>query len=95
MDLSLMNFFRYTRPDCVGNDPADYRLFLLSSLRHIGRSPIFDGIEEHTFVSAKVRRNFLCDFLEYGSSMLCKKHATSPAKSVNFTSMGKFDTNHV
>ena len=53
---------RWAKKDCIGNDPIDYRLLLLGSLRCVGRSSTFDDTEEFTFVSNEVHRNFFQTF---------------------------------
>jgi hypothetical protein len=76
-------FSRWTKSDCVGNRPSDYRLLLLGTLRYLGRGLTFDDIEEYTFISGEVHRNFLYIFLDYGSTILYKKHITDPASNMD------------
>ena len=82
-------FARWTRNDCVGNKPTDYRLLLLGSLRYIGRALTFDDIEEYTFVSSEVHRNFFSLFLKYGSTVLYKKHVSDPASNMDTSLLEK------
>ena len=73
------HFLRWMKKDCIGNDPSDIRLLLLGTLRYMGRGLTFDDIEEYSFISAEVHRNFFEAFLEYGSSVLYKKYVIDPA----------------
>ena len=82
-------FHRWTQSDCVGNRPSDYRLLLLGTLRYIGRGLTFDDIEEYTFISGEVHRNFSSIFLIYGSTVLYKKHVTDPASNMNTSLLEK------
>ena len=82
-------FSRWTRPDCSGSKPTDYRLLLLGSLRYLARSLTFDDLEEYTFVSAEVHRVFFFAFIEYGSTILYKKHVTIPAHNMSYSSTTK------
>ena len=81
-------FSRWTKKDCTGNDPTDHRLLLLGSLRHVGRALTFDDIEECTFVSNEVHRVFFLHFLEYGRTILHKKHVIEPARKLKLSSIG-------
>ena len=79
-DIKEHEFFtRWTKKDCIGNEPSDLRLLLLGTLRYIGRALTFDDIEEYSFISAEVHRNFFESFLEYGNSVLYQKYVIDPA----------------
>ena len=88
MTLSIMLFSMWTRPDCIGNHPVDYRLLLLGSLQYIRRSLTFDNLEEYIFVAAKVHRNFFFAFVEYVSTILYKNDVTNLAQNMTSSSMG-------
>jgi len=77
------HFVRWMRKDCIGNDPSDVRLLLLGTLRYMGRALTFDDIEEYSFISAEVHRNFFEAFLNYGSEILYKKYVEGPASNTN------------
>ena len=79
-DLKQHEFFeRWMKKDCIGNEPSDIRLLLLGTLRYLGRALTFDDIEEYSFISAEVHRNFFQSFLEYGNAVLYKKYVVDPA----------------
>ena len=82
-------FYRWTQNDCVGSRPSDYRLLLLGTLRYLGRSLTFDDIEEYTFISGEVHRNFFSIFLEYGSTVLYQKHIIDPASKMDTSLLEK------
>ena len=77
------NFIRWHNKDCIGNEPSDLRLLLMGTLRYIGRGLTFDDIEEFSFVSAEVHRNFFCSFLDYGSTYLYNKYVLNPASDTD------------
>ena len=79
-DLKTHEYFtRWTKKDCIGNEPSDIRLLLLGTLRYLGRALTFDDIEEYSFISAEVHRNFFTSFLEYGTTVLYNKYVIGPA----------------
>ena len=78
-DLKEHEYFtRWMKKDCIGNEPSDIRLLLLGTLRYLGRALTFDDIEEYSFISAEVHRNFFQSFLEYGNNVLYKKYVIDP-----------------
>ena len=82
-------FSRWTKPDCTRNEPSDYRLLLLGSLRYIGRYLTFDELEEHAFVSAETHRVFFHAFIEHMSTIFYQNNLTIPAHNMNYSSMAK------
>ena len=87
LDNSL--FERWTNEDCTGSTPSDIRLLLLGTLRYIGRGHTFDDVEESTFISREVHRNFFHTFLEYGSTIMYKKYVIDAALSADMASFEK------
>lgn len=89
-DIKQHDFFkRWTNNDCIGNEPSDIRLLLLGTLRYLGRALTFDDLEEYTFISAEVHRNFFTAFLEYGSTLLYEKYIVNPASKLDVSAFEK------
>ena len=57
----------------------------MGTLRHIGRGLTFDDIEEYSFVSEEVHRNFFLAFIDYGSTFLYKKYVKNPASETDIS----------
>ena len=76
-------FSRWTQNDCIGNEPSDIRLLFLGTLRYLGRGLTFDDLEEYTYISKEVLRNFFLAFLEYGSTVLYNKYVVNPASKLD------------
>ena len=53
-------------------------LLVLGSLRYLGRSWMFDDVEENTAVSKEVHRTFFHRFVEFGSTVLYEKYFLTP-----------------
>ena len=82
-------FSRWTHNDCIGVEPSDIRLLLLGTLRYLGRALTFDDLEEYTFISAEVHRQFFIAFLEYGSTILYNKYIIQPASELDVSEFEK------
>jgi hypothetical protein len=61
-----------------GKKSSPVQLFLLGSLRYLGRGWTFDDIEEQTAISVSVHRKFLHTFIEFGSTTLYSLHVITP-----------------
>ena len=83
------NFIRWRDKDCIGNEPSDMRLLLMGTLRYIGRGLTFDDIEEFSFISGEVHRNFFAAFIEYGSTYLYNKYVVNPASDTDVSAFEK------
>ena len=82
-------FTRWTKKDCVGTEPSDIGLLLLGVLRYLGRALTFDDLEEYTYISAEVHRQFFIAFLEYGNTILYNKYVVQPASDLDVTAFEK------
>ena len=78
-------FSRWSNPDATGQSPSNIKLLLLGSLRYIGRSWTFDDISEANGISREVNRIFFLSFIEYGSSVMFKKHVIDIAESMDMS----------
>ena len=82
-------FSRWTKKDCVGTEPSNLGLLLLGTLRYLGRALTFDDLEEYTFISAEVHRQFFIAFLEYGNTILYNKYIVKPASELDVSAFEK------
>ena len=82
-------FNRWKNKDATGEPPSNIKLLLLGSLRYIGRSWTFDDISEANGISREVNRKFFICFIEYGSSVMFKKHVIDVANSLDMSSHEK------
>ena len=80
-------FSRWRNPDATGQSPSNIKLLLLGSLRYIGRSWTFDDISEANGISREVNRIFFLSFIEYGSSVMFKKHVIDMAESMDMSNI--------
>ena len=71
-DHSLFSSFMTTY--VVGSPSYDIKLLILGTLRYIGHACTFDNLEEATSISRKLHRRFYHAFIEYGTSILFKRH---------------------
>ena len=78
-------FSRWRCKDAVGTSPSNIKLLLLGSLRYLGRSWTFDDVSESNGISREVNRVFFLHFIEYGTTVLYKKHVIDAAKSLNIS----------
>ena len=76
-------FSRWRCKDAVGDNPSNLKLLILGSLRYLGRSWTFDDIYEAPGISREVNRNFFTAFIEYGSTVMYKKHVIDVARSID------------
>ena len=82
-------FERWTRNDAIGEKPSNTKLLLLGSLRYIGRAWTLDDISEANGISSDVNNVFLKCFIEYGSTVLYKKHVLNPTKLIHVSNREK------
>ena len=78
-------FSRWRNTDATGQPPSNMKLLLLGSLRYLGRSWTFDDISESNGISREVNRKFFICLIEYGSTVLFKKHVIDVAHSMDMS----------
>ena len=78
-------FSRWRNTDATGQPPSNMKLLLLGSLRYLGRSWTFDDISESNGISREVNRKFFICLIEYGSTVLFKKHVIDVARSMDMS----------
>lgn len=83
MNIEMNNCPQFTRwhnskQDCCGVRASPISMLHLSVLRYLGRSWTIDCLHEATCISEEVIRNFIHQFLEYGSTVLYDQLVTSP-----------------
>ena len=61
-----------------GRKPHPIELLVLGTLRYLGRGWTFDDLEEATAISGEVHREFCHSFIDFGSTVLFKKHVIAP-----------------
>ena len=72
-------FEQWENKDATGMSSTDLRLLILGALRYIGKSFIYDDLEEATTISRETHRFFLKKNIKYGSTVLYKKYVIDPA----------------
>ena len=89
-ELSVHPIFeRWQKCDAVGDKPSNMKLLLLGALRYIGRGWTLDDLHEANGISVDVNDYFLKCFIEYGSSVLYKKHVVHPSISIHVSEREK------
>ena len=73
----------YTRTDAVVRETPDIKLLLLGVLRYFGRGWKFDNISEANGISIDTNREFMYIFIEYGRTVLYKKHVIDENVNIN------------
>ena len=82
-------FTRWTHKDCVGKPPSDICLLVLDVLRYLGRALTFDDLEELTYTSAEVHRQFCIAFLKCGNTISYNRHVVHPATDLDVSAFEK------
>ena len=75
-------FSRWHCKDAVGDNPSNFKLVIHSVLYYLGHFWTFDDIHQATGISREVNRIFFA-FIEYGSTVMYKKHVIDVAKSID------------
>ena len=76
-------FDRWTSTNAFGVKASDILLFLLGTLRYIGRSHTFDDASKSTYISSDVHRVFFMTLLEYGRTVLYEIYIFTPLKTMD------------
>ena len=81
-DLKSHDLFqRWCNTDCVGDKSVPLELLLLFFFRYVGRGFTFDDLEECTAISAETHRQFMLEFIQYGSSFLWDQYVIKTESS--------------
>ena len=69
-------------PGTRGRKPHLIELLVLGTLRYIGCGWTFDDLKEATAISRELHREFCHSFIDFGSTVLFKKHVVAPINYV-------------
>jgi hypothetical protein len=74
----LFERWRDGKADAFDRPTTPLPLLVLCCLRYIGRGWTFDDLSENTGISDEIIRVFFHRFVEFGSTVLYKKHVVAP-----------------
>lgn len=78
-------FVRWMSKDAAGKDSSPIELLFLGALRYLGRGLTFDDLEEYTAIHEETHRQFLHQFIEYGSDVLVAKYINPPTTAEEYS----------